>query len=346
MEVPNSINSSPNSDSDSSSSSIFYSNSSSNSNAIKEQSRDWLELPTDVLLTILAKFDVEEILKTKQFVCRLWYNMCKDPSLWRSIDIQSYGEFDLFQMYENMTRVAVDRSCGGLHDICIEYFGNDDLLLYIVDRSPQLKCLRLQCGYTISGEALVQAVRKLPLLEEIEITLCSFSEDDIQEIGRSCLLLKSFKLNSRGTRNMELAGDEEARAIAESMPGLRHLQLIGNAMTNYGLQAIIDSCVHLESLDLRACFHVDLSGDLGKRIMKQMKEFRHPNDRYTGDYRFRTTVYDSDLDELMHGDVHGEFDDIDFLSDDYDYEFSDMSEFIDDDDDDFDDYVIGGQLAF
>ena len=45
--------------------------------------------------------------------------------------------------------------------------------------------------------------------------------------------------------------EDEALAIAETVPGLRHLQLFGNRMTNDGLKAILDGCPQLESLDLR-----------------------------------------------------------------------------------------------
>lgn len=185
-------------------------------------------------------------------------------------------------------------------------------------RSSHLKLLRLACCYTISADALIDAFEKLPLLEELELTLSPFSAEQIINIIHRCTFLKTFKLNEQGSKNPTLACDDEALAIAVSMPELRHLQLIGNSMTNDGLKAILDNCSHLKSLDLRACFHLNLVGNLAKRCCEQIKDLRRPNDS-TDDYNYLTTDYDSDFDE-MYAD---EYDDMDYVSDDDHYEFSD-----------------------
>ena len=106
------------------------------------------------------------------------------------------------------------------------------------------------------------------LLEELSIALCSLSKEYLEAVGRCCSLLKSFKWNQQWFATFGLCQtecDEEAVAIAKNMPELRHLQLIGNQLTNDGLQAIFDGCPHLESLDLRKCFNVVLSGNSVKR---------------------------------------------------------------------------------
>ncbi|CAB4276533.1 unnamed protein product [Prunus armeniaca] len=74
------------------------------------------------------------------------------------------------------------------------------------------------------------------------------------------------------------------------MHGLRHLQLGQNQLTNDGLREILDSCPHLESLDLRHCFNLNLEGDLGKRCTEQIKQLRLPNDS-SDDYEFPATPY-------------------------------------------------------
>lgn len=300
-------------------------------NSPMEEPQNWLELPRDVTLMILMKLESFEILESAQFVCKLWYNLCKDPSMWRSIVMQNMDEPELAGEHQNMVRSGVDRSAGGLINISIEGFGSDELITYIAQRSSNLKHLRLACCYSISADALIEAFGLLPLLEELELTLCSFTAEKTLNIIRCCPSLKTFKLNEQGSRNPTLACDNEALAIAESMPQLRHLQLIGNSMTNDGLKAILDNCSHLQSLDLRACFHLHLVGNLAKRCSERIKDLRCPYDS-TDDYNYLTTDYDSDFDEI-YPDIY--YDDMDFLSDDNYYEFSDDGELSDDDELDY-----------
>jgi hypothetical protein len=72
--------------------------------------------------------------------------------------------------------------------------------------------------------------------------------------------------------------DDIAFAIAKTMSKLRHLTILNNGVTNDGLQAILDGCPLLESLDLRGCRHLDLHGSLGKRCNEQIKELRFPTE--------------------------------------------------------------------
>lgn len=101
----------------------------------EEETRNWLELPLDVTAKILSLLGAIEVLTTAQRVCSTWRNICKDPLMWRTIDMRNLGDlsgmpYDL----ETMCRHAVDRSCGQLADINIEYFGTDELLEYITER--------------------------------------------------------------------------------------------------------------------------------------------------------------------------------------------------------------------
>ncbi|GAB4840681.1 hypothetical protein Ancab_021448 [Ancistrocladus abbreviatus] len=256
-------------------------------------------------MSILMKLGPIEILEASQFVCKSWHNLCKDPAMWRTIDMQNLGDREFQDTYLKMTYSAIDRSNGGLRDINIEDFGDDDLLKYIALRLSGLKCLRLACCYFISDKVFTDVTTKLSLLEEVELTLCLFTVEAIKAVGRNCPLLKTFKLNHRGVRHHSFAVDEEALAISETMPQLHHLQLIGNGLTTTGLEAIINSCLHLKSLDLRACFHISLGGTLWKRCVEQIKDLRLPNDP-TDDYKFvsvSSTDYESDSDDGMLTDV-------------------------------------------
>ena len=192
---------------------------------------------------------------------------------------------------------------------------------------------------------------KLPLLEELDMTISSLSEEPLKALGRYCPLLKSLKWNQLwdGRPHIHIEGDEEfdddgvALAIAKNMPKLRHLQLIGNKVTNDGLRAILDGCPHLESLDIRKCFNVTLSGNLGKRCAERIKSLRRPDDPID-DYEFAAEIDDGgSFDE----DDPSGMSDIDYLSEGYGYyEFSGESDFSYDDFTDYGDFYDFGDYYF
>ena len=178
--------------------------------------------------------------------------------------------------------------------------------------TSQLRRLCLVCCYYITDKKLSELAAKLPLLEELDMTISSTSEELLKALkafGRCCPLLKSLKWNQLwdGQPCIRIEGDEEfdddneALAIAKNVPELRYLLLNGNRVTNDGLQAILDGCPHLESLDLRKCFNVTLSGNLGKRCAERIKNLRHPNDS-THDYGIMAEISD-----------YGPFDEDDFF---------------------------------
>ncbi|KAM4101302.1 hypothetical protein ACB094_05G133400 [Castanea mollissima] len=254
----------------------------------KEIPRNWLDLPRDVTESILQRLGSVEILRSAGKVCTLWRNICKEPSMWRDINMHNLKRYIFWPSVRlKVCHHAVGRSCGQLRAINLEYAANDELLNYIAQSSSQLRRLRLFHCCEFTDEGLIEMVEKLPLLEELDITMSrlSLSEETIEAVGRHCPHLTSFKWNNEEYRFPEIQCDEEAVAIAKNMPELRHLQLIENSLTNDGLQTILDGCPHLESLDLRKCFNVTLSGNLGRICAERIKNLRHPDDP-TDDYDF------------------------------------------------------------
>ncbi|CAN7116519.1 unnamed protein product, partial [Brassica rapa subsp. narinosa] len=196
-------------------------------------------------------------------------------------------------------------------------------------RWSDLRSLRLLMCDTLTDEGFMEAVLKLPLLEHLEVSYCSLSEEDfLKAAGQSCPNLKTLKLNSEPQFKRD---DDEALAIAETMPGLRHLQLYGNGLTNKGLNAILDACPHLVHLDLRKCFRVDFDGDMAKRCLERVKELRQPYDP-TDDYRFdgfeRTIEEEATEDEEEE-----EEEDYSYDSDEYVYDVDNCSDTYDSCDD-------------
>jgi hypothetical protein len=137
--------------------------------------------------------------------------------------------------------------------------------------SSQLKRLGLAKCRGISDGGLSGVAAKLPLLEELAISYCPLSKEALEAVGRSCPLLKSLQFNNWSVWDSELC-HEEALAIAENMSELRRLNLVGTfTLTNDSLQAILDGCPHLESLDLRRCFNLTLAGIWEEDVLSRLK---------------------------------------------------------------------------
>ncbi|KAL7116553.1 hypothetical protein ACP275_03G011800 [Erythranthe tilingii] len=317
----------------------------------------WQELPREITAAILYKLGPFEILTTAVKVCTAWRSVCQDPSMWRRVDMRSTnGGWERPFKTEPMCRRAVDLSRGQLIDLSIEHFATADLLLYISQRSSQLKRLQLINSLHMFRNSLIVAIKNFPMLEELHLEFTDVSRKTIETIGESCPLLKSFKLNT-DWQKYEVS-NTEALAIAKSMRGLVNLQLISNRMTDKGLIAILDGCPNLESLDLRRCFKVRLSGNLGNLCSERIKDLKLPRDPID-DCRFGThEVYDDD-DGTSDDDVYDdETSDDDESSDDFcggcccgDDDMDVVSDVVFDDDDDsmeysWDEYNDESEVSF
>ncbi|GKA35531.1 F-box domain containing protein, partial [Tanacetum coccineum] len=235
---------------------------------VKASFKRWLDLPSDLAANILHRIGVIGILENAQKVCTTWRKICKEPAMWKVIHMDTaLGSHTMAQLRQ-MCKNAVDRSQGQLADINILGFCNNELLKYIADRQshPETKLS----------------------LHKTEIT-----REAIETIGRHCPLLKILKLNQDPPRYLDEASQNDLSiAIGTNLHELSHLELIGNSMTNTGLEVILDGCRHLESLDLRKCHYVDLKQDLGKRCSRQIKYLKLPDDSLDG----CSYIYDNDND--------------------------------------------------
>ncbi|ESQ46999.1 hypothetical protein EUTSA_v10027905mg [Eutrema salsugineum] len=232
---------------------------------------NWAELPSDLISSILVRLSVAERLQNAGNVCRSWRRACQEPSIWLRIDVSRFPR----NIDEAMCRRAVDLSQGGLLEINIEDFGTDSLLTYIADRSRNLKRLGLVNVNQITGMGISKAAMKLPLLEYLEVTNPYTEELDLRGLGLSCPNLKTLKLNNMGcVFNLSNECDDDALAIAETMPGLRHLQLTKNRLSNAGVNAILENCPRLERFDLHRCIFVNLvPASAESNVMRGSKVF-------------------------------------------------------------------------
>ncbi|PWA39505.1 RNI-like superfamily protein [Artemisia annua] len=259
-----------------------------------KQKRDWLKLPSDVTRNILYKVGVIDILENAQKVCTAWRKICKDPSMWRVIYMTNFWDPNARPPLQDMCKHAVDRSQGQLVDLTIVDFGNDDLLLYVADRASNLRRLEAAWCYEDIYNDWSVALKKFAVLEELSLYETGISEEAIETAGRYCPMLRTLKVNQRAITYSGEECEDMAIAIGKNLPELRHLELIGDSMSDIGLKAILDGCRHLESLDLRDCLNIDLKGDIVKRCSQQIKYLKVSNDShepyvYEVDSRIRYT---------------------------------------------------------
>ncbi|KAJ6840341.1 putative F-box/LRR-repeat protein 23 [Iris pallida] len=295
--------------------------------------RNWAELGQDALSLIFEKAGAADVLMGAQFVCRSWRNVSLDPSLWRFIqivdDYRAIGDMD------RMAMEAIDRAHGHVQRFSAGVFASDTLFSYLADRNSNLRCLCLIPTNELSSEGLAEVLGRFPLLEEIEIQFASQGEDDqLKVVGEACPHLKCFRFNQQGSRSKYRQGDEDAFGIANYMPELRQLQIVGNMLTNKGLLAILDKCLHLKSLDLRRCFHVNLNASVLAKCAR-IENLRCPNDA-TNDCGFIDELEDDSAsddesylseDTDLNTDLYMDYDD--YFHEDYDSSGDDYGDYTD-----------------
>ncbi|KAK1351851.1 hypothetical protein POM88_053856 [Heracleum sosnowskyi] len=140
---------------------------------------EWPNLPPELIVLIMQRIGWYDVLTNVKRVCKHWYVLSKDPSIWRVIefrrdvlttklredmeilsfeeyvsqvlllrkdrfDYSDYCEYEAKEtaLHEIVMHV-IDLSCGQLQDLCFQNFGCDNLFKYIYQRSRQLRRLRL-----------------------------------------------------------------------------------------------------------------------------------------------------------------------------------------------------------
>ena len=159
-----------------------------------------------------------------------------------------------------------------------------------------LKSLRLISCNGILPHRLNEVIRKLPLLEELELS--HYHRGSIATcltgVGAACPLLTRLRLSHDRFYYFRpgVTGGSEAAEIA-AMPGMRSLELFANSLGNGDLAAILDGCRRLEHLDIRHCFNVTMDDGEMRARCARVKTVRMPEDSMEGyDLRYASPVRD------------------------------------------------------
>lgn len=134
----------------------------------------------------------------------------------------------------------------------------------------------------ISDQAVKKYAECLPALRVLDISNClKISSSGIEALGRHCKLLVQLKRNMpppdvpHGYNTVPNVVNDEALAIANTMPVLEHLELAYGLFSDTGLGAILTGCPRLQTLDILGCWNVRLEGDIEERCCA-LESFREP----------------------------------------------------------------------
>ncbi|PVH36372.1 hypothetical protein PAHAL_6G061800 [Panicum hallii] len=231
------------------------------------KSRDWSELPVDVLPLVFANLGAVDILMGSGLVCHSWLEAAKVPHLWRSVDMANHKALEKMDddVLCEMAKVAVDRSKGQLEVFLGKLFVTDEILKYIGDRSSSMKSLSLMSCHDITNRGFTDLIMKSPLLEDLSLGLCPRvgGRKVFEATVKACPHLKRFSLHRELFRFSFMYPERYAEASGfAAMRELRSLSLTGSSVSTRELEAIVDGCPHLETLFLRDCYDVVSDGAL------------------------------------------------------------------------------------
>ncbi|CAO2164095.1 unnamed protein product [Urochloa humidicola] len=234
--------------------------------AVDTPARDWAALPRAIVLDVFLRLGSREVQLGAEFACKPWRSVAlEEPALWRRVGMDPWDPLDERWRCDDdrveMERklVAVNRGKGQ----CEEFKGycNDDDLLDLVGRAPSVKVLHIEhhSDYD-SSEDLVEALKKLTLLEDLEIDfkcIIHWDENVLESVCEACPHLKKLVLMYPSCFDLECSEEFDKELIDGEIPVMSKLHTLGLydcELSANGLKAILESCPLLENLHIDGYF--------------------------------------------------------------------------------------------
>ncbi|KAL0917076.1 hypothetical protein M5K25_012117 [Dendrobium thyrsiflorum] len=275
--------------------------------------RAWEELIPDALGLIFRNLSLKEILTVVPRVCKAWNWAVTGPYCWREIDIEEWSRRVEPEQIDAMLNLLVRRSCGSFRRLVVSGLPNDSLFCFIAEHSSSLQSLELPSS-EITDAVVEQVAGKLSNITFLDISSCKkIGARALKAFGKHCQSLVGLRRTMRPLEVTDMAcHDEEAVAIALTMPKLRHLELAYLLLTTQGVLHILLHCPDLEFLDIRGCWDVKIDEKLkekyaGVRVLGPdivddrsfLDEFSDYTDSSDYSWEFMDDVYDDDVYEDM-----------------------------------------------
>lgn len=120
----------------------------------------------------------------------------------------------------------------------------------------------------MNNSVMERAAAKLSCLTFLDLSYCAnIGAQALEAVGKHCKYLTTLRRVMHPLEVIDkLSQDDEALAIAATMPKLKHLEIAYLLVETSSVVKIIENCKELELLDIRGCWQVKLDEKLVKRF--------------------------------------------------------------------------------
>ncbi|KAE8715797.1 hypothetical protein F3Y22_tig00110160pilonHSYRG00576 [Hibiscus syriacus] len=143
------------------------------------------------------------------------------------------------------------------------------LQLPTASSAKSLQTLRLPRS-EISDSVVEQVAGRLSSVTFLDVSYCrNIGSLALEAIGKHCKLLMGLRRTMHPLEVVDkLSQDDEALAIATTMPKLKQLEVAYLLISTEGVLKILESCPDLELLDIRGCWNVKLDESFVNKLSR------------------------------------------------------------------------------
>lgn len=221
--------------------------------------RCWADLLPDALGIIFNNLSLQDRLTVIPRVCKPWRQAVLGPYCWQKIDIEEWSYRSNPNLIDRMLRMLIPKSEGALREITVSGLQDDLVFSLIADHARTLQMLQLPRS-NMSDSIVEKVAGRLSTVTFFDLSYCcKIGAQALEVIGKNCKMLAGLRRNMHPIDfEGKLSQNDEARAIATTMPKLKHLEIAYLCIDTASVLQIIRSCPELESLDVRGCWEVRL----------------------------------------------------------------------------------------
>ncbi|XP_031255645.1 F-box/LRR-repeat protein At3g48880-like [Pistacia vera] len=231
--------------------------------------RRWEDLNTDLLVKIFLCFDVLQLTLGIAQVCNSWHSACRDPLLWKTLDLSMLRSnlikipSEPYVYVDECSDKALTRD-GQFTYIAERELGSNAPYI-VVCRCPHLRRLVMPAWNRIKKDVICKAISTWRSLESLTMPSIVNPPYLIEEIAVNCKNFNELKIMGP----FDILFDS---MIVKFLPRLKVLSLRCSAIVKDALLLILDDLPNLEVLNISHSLLIEgplLSPVMPKKIIKK-----------------------------------------------------------------------------